>query len=322
MKNKGQFAIRCILILLILALTGVIGGELSLAQVGEELYFPETGHRVAGEFAVVYRDTPEALLVFGYPITEAYQDSVTGLIVQYFQRMRFELHPEASTPEQRVVLSPLGKYLYRPGQQLPLPGGRSACETFEANGFLVCYAFLDFFKEHGGVQQFGYPISNIEAHDERIVQYFERARFEWHPELPPGQRVTLTDLGARYFHQRGENPVRLLPVADSNLVPTILGLKVQAFPKYPVSGRSGKQTVFVTVRDQNSQPVPGAQLLLAVNTPSGEQSRYVMPGTDANGISQFEFPYESDATGVAELEILATFNGIEEETVSSFRIWW
>lgn len=315
-------AFRCILILLILALTGVLGGDSSLAQLGEELYFSETGHRVTGEFAAVFRNTPEALLVYGFPITEAFQDSVTGLIVQYFQRMRFELHPEASTPDQRVVLSPLGRYLYRPGQQLPMPGGGSACETFDASGFQVCYSFLDFFKEHGGVNQFGYPISNIEAHDERIVQYFERARFEWHPELPPGQRVTLTDLGARYFDQRGENPVRLLPVADSNLVTTILDLKVQAFPRHPVSGKSGKQTVFVTVRDQNSQPVSGAQILLTVNVPGGEQNRYVMPGTDANGISQFEFRYQSDATGVAELEILATFNGIEAETVSSFRIWW
>jgi len=35
------------------------------------------------------------------------------------------------------------------------------------------------------------------------VQWFERARFEYHPENPPDQQVQLTQLG-RMLWQRGE----------------------------------------------------------------------------------------------------------------------
>src|SRR5262245_52283031 len=42
--------------------------------------------------------------------------------------------------------------------------------------------FLEFWREHGGQLIFGYPISEEIVEDGRIVQYFERARFEYHPE--------------------------------------------------------------------------------------------------------------------------------------------
>src|SRR6185503_10359596 len=42
--------------------------------------------------------------------------------------------------------------------------------------------FLTFWREHGGVLIFGYPLSEEIVDDGRIVQYFERARFEYHSE--------------------------------------------------------------------------------------------------------------------------------------------
>lgn len=60
--------------------------------------------------------------------------------------------------------------------------------------------FLDFWRANGQVPIFGYPITEEIVEQGRIVQYFERARFEYHPALlgQPGQ-VQLGLLGRELF---------------------------------------------------------------------------------------------------------------------------
>jgi hypothetical protein len=43
--------------------------------------------------------------------------------------------------------------------------------------------FLDFWRANGQVQVFGFPISEELVENGRVVQYFERARFEYHADL-------------------------------------------------------------------------------------------------------------------------------------------
>ena len=68
--------------------------------------------------------------------------------------------------------------------------------------------FKQYWEANGGLAQFGYPISeefeerNAEDGRTYIVQYFERARFEHHPEHPPDQRVLLGLLGKQVFGGR------------------------------------------------------------------------------------------------------------------------
>jgi hypothetical protein len=56
---------------------------------------------------------------------------------------------------------------------------------FPVTGHGVHYGFLRFFDAWGGLESFGYPISE-ELYGENgwpyAVQYFQRARFEYHPE--------------------------------------------------------------------------------------------------------------------------------------------
>jgi spore germination protein len=81
-------------------------------------YFAETGHTLCGRFHEYFRahglefDDPgfsfrESLALFGYPISEPYTDPSTGLVVQYFERARFEAHPENAAPYD-VLLGLLG----------------------------------------------------------------------------------------------------------------------------------------------------------------------------------------------------------------------
>jgi hypothetical protein len=81
--------------------------------------------------------------------------------------------------------------------------------------------FLDFWRENGQVLIFGYPISEEMVVDGRVVQYFERARFEHYPEregtewevqlgrlgvesIPaPAPQIANPYDGSRYFPETG-----------------------------------------------------------------------------------------------------------------------
>lgn len=59
-------------------------------------------------------------------------------------------------------------------------------------------AFLVFYRAHNGTENFGSPLTEAFLENGRIVQYFERARFEYFPEEPDPYRVHLGLLGDQY----------------------------------------------------------------------------------------------------------------------------
>jgi hypothetical protein len=281
--------------------------------------FPETGHVIRGEFYEFFWTAKDPLLVYGYPITDMTTDTATGRRVQYFQRALFELHPEANS-EFSVQLAPLGQYLYEPGEPISLPDKFTHCRTFAETGKRICFAFLDFFDANGGVEQFGYPISNFENKFGRIVQYFQRARFEWYPERPTGQRVKLADLGSEHFITVGEDPDKL---RRNNILQVVLDLRVRAFPESPVTTLGGQQSIHVLVQDQNLLPVAGAEVELVVRFPSGDEETYTAPITDGDGVSIVTFDVSTRTPGRALVWVNVVFRDLDIHTTrSSFRIWY
>ncbi len=80
---------------------------------------------------------------------------------------------------------------------------------FPETGHSIWDEFRNYWRRFGGLTLFGYPISEARVEGDRKVQYFERARFEYHPEnsklpgfldLPKADQlrllVQLTRLGA------------------------------------------------------------------------------------------------------------------------------
>jgi hypothetical protein len=312
--------VRWSLLLMVIVLSN-LGYQSSSAQSERTLYFPQTGHRLGGEFLAAYESAKDPLLLYGFPITDAFTDSVSGNLVQYFEKARFVLDPQAPA-QLRVKQTPLGELLYQPGTELPHSPSFPDCRSFTETGFEVCYSFLDFFTANGGIAQFGYPISNFEIHDDLIVQYFQRSRFEWHPESPPGQRVTLSHLGVEYFKFAGEDPRLLLPDSRDNLPQSVFDLRVKAIPSLAVLPRQGVQTLFVTVQDQNLRPVSNVQVSFSFRLPSGEEQAYTMSPTDIHGITKVDFRINSTLTGIVEVRVEVRFDSLQERTITSFRIWW
>jgi hypothetical protein len=182
---------------------------------------------------------------------------------------------------------------------------------------------LYFFEENGGLTQFGFPITDIEIQNDRLVQYFQRASFEWRPELPSGQRVALSDLGRQYFENRKEDSIRLLPSKDRFIPSVILGLKVRAFPGRAVMPPQENQTLYVIVQDQNLRPVSNATVIFTLHYPDGHETQTLVPDrTDKNGVTRYDFRIDAATVGVAEFEVTASFDTFQEKTVTSFRIWW
>ena len=157
-------------------------------------YFAATGKSTRGDFLALFQKY--GLARIGYPIADEREEN--GRIVQYFERARLEQAPGAAGSGGGVTMGRLGVELTE-GQQFvtvkPFTSTSRRVYVKETNHSLE-QAFLDYWKQNGGLELFGYPISEPIKEDGLIVQWFERARFEYHPELvKSGRPVQLTLLG-------------------------------------------------------------------------------------------------------------------------------
>src|SRR6266540_6814588 len=290
MNMTRRFAVLLLFPAILLASWGSVEAQSS----GDAQFFPETGHNVKGEFLHFYKSVNNPLLVFGYPITEQIQ-STDGKTVQYFQRARFELHADLPG-NQRIQLTALGQTTYQSGSQQLNIDNPSACQLF-SNEIRVCFAFLDFYKANGGAAQFGNPISPFEFHENLIVQYFEKARFEWRADRPEDQRVVLTDLGRLYFDQLGEDPAQLKPVKPLDAtINAVLSIRVRAFVLKPLSQTSGQQTVYIIAESQTHQAVSNANGKATIHFSDGHAEDYFF-STNASGLGSITFNFASQKQG-------------------------
>lgn len=291
------------------------------AQSAGTRYFHETGHNVTGEFLTFYESNPNASFLYGYPITEQIT-SIDGKTVQYFQRARFEYIAE-NTEGQRIQLTPLGKSTYVSSSDTYNFNNPFSCRTYTETGFSICLDFLEFFDTYGGVEQFGFPISGFVYHENKLVQYFEKARFEWQDLNPEGQRVKVSDLGYAYFDLLNEDPALQSYAGPLNNAPRIItSLFVRTFVLKAVTLANDNQTFFVIVQDQNGQPVSNATCTVVVHW-NNEQSDSTVVTTNEMGLSIFsiEFSNQPQAAFIST-DISCTYDSFSAITTTSFRIWY
>ena len=172
-------------------------------------YFPQTGHNVGGGFRA-YWEANEGLRYFGYPLTEEFQDfnfadNITRT-VQYFERVRLEVHPEAQGGPGTISIGMLGR-------DLTIGRFFNISRFFVSDAVHIYFAetqhsirgaFYPFWRDHGALARFGYPISEEMQENGLTVQYFERARFEFHPEVAgTPSEIQLGALGLEAMQRRG-----------------------------------------------------------------------------------------------------------------------
>ncbi len=174
------------------------------AQTDEPRCFSETGYCISGRIRS-YWEAQGGLRVFGLPIGPQVDVPIEGrtITLQRFERNRLELHPANKAPYD-VLLGRLGAD--RLNQQardwftFPKTDSGNNCRTFAETGHTVCGRFLNTWRRYGlnldnkaavseneSLALFGLPVSDIITErlsdgKEYQVQWFERARFELHPE--------------------------------------------------------------------------------------------------------------------------------------------
>ncbi len=194
----------------------------------QPVYFPQTNQYIWLYFHDYWRRFG-GVDVFGYPIAPARIETLSDgkpHIVQYFERARLEIHEEAKNQVANwnslgkaqqllyiVKLTPLGS-LAAAGRNFPMAAPPSTAALaadptlhyFAETQHTLSGPFYQFWNNHYGIFLFGYPIS--EPHIEQasdgkpyLVQYFERERFEYHPDNPDPYKVELSLLGNSYFAQ-------------------------------------------------------------------------------------------------------------------------
>ncbi|CAA9553938.1 MAG: hypothetical protein AVDCRST_MAG18-532 [uncultured Thermomicrobiales bacterium] len=209
----------------------------------EPLYFPETGHYISGRIRQ-YWEEGGGLAAFGYPLTGIFWDLQPDndiRRVQYFERVRME-YVQGNAQPYDVLLTLIGTEItaerraegpFLPAAPLATPGATFAAPTAHNLGGL----FRQWWEGYGGLARFGYPLSeefrerNAADGREYTVQYFERARFEHHPEAAgTADEVQLGQLGRERLIRAGAPAIRIAPEVAPPTGDDLPGYYLPRFP--------------------------------------------------------------------------------------------
>jgi hypothetical protein len=285
--------------LLILALIIAIGTipTASIQAQTAERCFSETGFCISGRIREFWEQNG-GLPVFGYPIAaqETIQAEGREIQAQRFERNRLELHPELARPYD-VLLGRLG--VDRLAQQnrdwfsFPKSDPQPGCRYFAETGHNVCEPMLATWRANGleldsrrgkneteNLALFGLPLSDLITENmpdgkSYQVQWFERARFEIHPENPPEFRVLLGLLGNEMRDAANAPPPG--PPAGCETIPSSGESAVS-----PTCLRGGDK-VSIVARGLES----GSNISLQLNAPDGKEYEFAIiygdPAVRADG---------------------------------------
>ncbi len=275
---------------------------------GGEKCFPATGRCMHGIFLGYWQDRG-GLAQFGYPITDELQEG--GRTVQYTERARFERHDELRDTPHEVLLSLLSTQLVA-GRTEPAfrrLGQSSGGSFFPQTGHSLDEPFLSYWQRNGGLPVFGYPLS--EAFSEKSptdgkvyqVQYFERNRLEYHPEVKGTTGEIQLGLLGKEFYARtygsvappppSPNPVSIAALqqmkragSDLKVVRTLA--RTDAYTQYAITYRSGNLLITGQMYKPNGDgPFPVMVMNHGYLPPdeytSGTDSRRESPFVASNG---------------------------------------
>jgi hypothetical protein len=99
-------------------------------------------------------------------------------------------------------------------------------------------------------------------------------------------------------------------------------LQIKTSVLSPIVRSNDIQHIFLTVRDQNLNPILGAASMLTVHFPHEDQS-LLMPVTDKYGVSKLELSIRDQPPGYSViLEFSVVYGQLQATTQDSFRVWW
>lgn len=233
-------------------LVGARGGQIYADDPPHRACFAETGQCVSGRFLDHWLANG-GLARNGFPLgdvrIEVLEDG-NAYQVQYFERVRMELHTENASPYD-VLVGHYGRRVLRAQfggvnnavalfeQALAPAAPLAGASYFPETGHNLGGGFREYWLTNGGLAQFGFPITEerrerLEDGNEYTVQYFERVRMEHHPENAPPYDILLGQFGRRILAENAllTGDFGALYFADQR-VRDLLGAPVEAARSMP-----------------------------------------------------------------------------------------
>lgn len=250
-------------LLALIFLLALLGAPPLARSAPDERCFSATGYCISGPIRRFWEQNG-GLAVFGYPLTPLQTEDVEGrpLQIQWFERHRLELHPDLPWPATVQLgrlgadqLARQGRSWNAPPEAAPMP----ECRFFPETGRNLCGAFLAAWRAAGieadggrglaeaeNLALFGLPLTDAQEEQMAdgqvyLVQWFERARMELHPELPGGPQVLMGLLGVESGPRPAGPPALSLshpvwisiPAIEMNRPVLLSGLDEQGAPVVP-----------------------------------------------------------------------------------------
>jgi polysaccharide biosynthesis protein PslG len=191
-----NIAVRGVVLALLIPSVLALAGRPGQARAADALCFPQTGQCVDPIFLNYW--SAYGLAQFGYPLSGMMNVALEDgkpYQVQYFERGRLEYHPDNASG-YRVLAGLLGAHFAPPSAS----SGSTTRQVFAP--------FVTYFRQAFYAPPLGAPISDaftetLEDGHAYTVQYFERARLEYHRENPAPYDVLVGQLGRRALTEVG-----------------------------------------------------------------------------------------------------------------------
>lgn len=239
---------------------------------------------------------------------------------QWFERARYEAHPENKAPydvllgrlgatlsEGRPSIDPATKQPRNPADApfvgVDKPGDLSATKLwFPETRHTISGKILEYWNKYGGLSQFGYPLSEqfqeVSATDGKTytVQYFERNRFELHPEKAAPYEVELGLLGVQQYKATpvAADALPIAPIPNQGTSKTTMVIGSQQEPQDMTVFNNAAITTRIlaltdkglTYRDDNGTPFP--EIAWYVPTIENGGAYYVGTGDDRHLVVKYK----------------------------------
>lgn len=257
--------------------------------------------------------------VFGRPLTEPFIPSPESPTMQYFANARLDFDG------QTVKLYPLGQWAYDGllEREPIMADGVGHAREFDT-GFVVQDAFLDFYDHMNSSFWLGDPISTQLNEGGVRVQYFENGRLEWQPQLPPDQRVQLSQLGQKHFDAEMSYAYREGILASPIEADSLTYVEILASVQAPIHYVGDEQTLFVTALSPEGKPVKGLTVEATI-THLGGTERVQLDPTDDQGKTKISIDMTPIEAGQdVQINIKVFGSGDEPLNLKTlfFQTWW
>ena len=155
-------------------------------------------------------------------------------------------------------------------------------------------AFRQYWEENGGLARFGYPITRVFETGGVRVQYYERARFEWHPNNPDPYKVQLGLLTA-YLTQGRTFPKPPPPATPTPTRPSDCATPRPGTPGTPVATCTPAPTPTVTPTTVGpGTPTPTPTRVYMQETGHYLGGEFLKYWRERGGLASYGFPISEE----------------------------